>query len=570
MFYVAAFLVATCILIFSGIRNHYPVRTWLLIILFGILCFIIGNKAITMSIPEWGQLFRGHSPSDSGRSMLGGILGLTAGILIARRWLKFNRPVLDHLAYALPAGIAVTRLGCLFSGCCSGTPTGLPWGIQYGPSSHVFHTQVTHQLIPATSVLSLPVHPTQVYDILFCCVILLVIYLTRNTWRNTGSRFLFVIICYASFRFVEQFFRESIRPGLPDESFLEIKIIQWLLLTAVCILVVLLIARERQGKASCSACKDAKIQGLYREYILFAMIPLFIMATGNWLDPFEKLTLWLFTIPLLTVYLRHVYSSLTVPALRWKIPLIFLVVLMTMSQDTINQNTQTQKPGYKGWWSAGAFGSLGQYEDRYYNCDGDITKRYDRNYSTWGAGAAYHYKPIEDHHLTAGFNVFSATDRTDDQDETDYHSPALNAYISYDLRYAGATLGMNVFFDPYSINDITPMFSLWAGKKDVLFGEFGVMTDYSQMGEPGFFSFGLGSGLGKVDRSLIRADLCVEWDVGLFGESNNSYILGLNLAGNAWINDRLTLKGSVFLGKNIGGSFGFNVHMGEDRWKARR
>ncbi|HRZ20530.1 MAG TPA: hypothetical protein P5184_02610 [Bacteroidales bacterium] len=166
--------------------------------------------------------------------------------------------------------------------------------------------------------------------------------------------------------------------------------------------------------------------------------------------------------------------------------------------------------------------------------------------------------------------MYSATDRTDDQDETDYYSPALNACISYDLRYAGASLGMNVFFDSYWVEDITPMFSLWAGKKDVLFGEFGVMTDYSQMGEPGFFNFGLGSGLGKVDRSLVRADLCIEMDIGWFGESNNSYISGLNLAGNAWINDRLTLKGSVFLGKNIGGSFGLHVHMGKDRWKARR
>ncbi|HNS47238.1 MAG TPA: hypothetical protein PKH94_08375, partial [Bacteroidales bacterium] len=97
LFYVAAFLVATGILLFQGIRNRYPVRTWLLITLFGILCFIIGNKAITIAPLEWIQLFKSHSLPDSGRSILGGIVGLTAGLMIAQRWLKFNRPVVDHL-----------------------------------------------------------------------------------------------------------------------------------------------------------------------------------------------------------------------------------------------------------------------------------------------------------------------------------------------------------------------------------------------------------------------------------------------------------------------------------------
>jgi phosphatidylglycerol:prolipoprotein diacylglycerol transferase len=484
--------------------------------------------------------------------------------------LKFNQPVLDHLAYALPAGIAVTRLGCLFSGCCFGTPTGLPWGIQYDPPSHAFHTQVTYQLIPATSALSLPVHPTQVYNILFCLVILLLVYLTRNKWKVPENRFLFAIIGYASFRFVEEFFRESTRSGFMDKTILGVKGIQLMLLGTALILAYILMIWERRRKASFSVAADQGKPVLYREYILFATVPAFLTVAGGWLDPFEKLTLWLFTFPLLMLYLKPLYIRLTTPALRWKMPLILLTAFLTMNQDTINQKTAGEKPDYKGWWSIGAFGSLGQYEERYYDCDGNITQRFDRNYSTWGAGASYHYKPFEDHHLTAGFNVYSASDCTDEKDEFNYTSPAMNAFISYDLRYAGASLGMNVFFDYYQIGDITPMFSLWAGKKDVLFGEVGGMTDFYQMGEPGLFSFGLGSGLGQVDRSMIRADLCLEWDVGWFGESSNSYISGLNLAGNAWINDRVTLKASVFLGRNFGGSFGLHVHIGDDRWKARR
>ncbi|MDD5696121.1 MAG: prolipoprotein diacylglyceryl transferase, partial [Bacteroidales bacterium] len=539
------------------------------IILFGILCFIIGNKAITMSIPEWGQLFRGHSPSDSGRSMLGGILGLTAGLLIAQRWLRFNRPVLDHLTYALPAGIAVTRLGCLFGGCCFGTPTSLPWGIQYGPASHAFQSQVEHFQIPAASAASLPVHPTQLYDMLFCLFIILLVYLTRNRWKTSGSRFLFVIICYASFRFVEQFFRESTGTGLPYESFLGIKMMQWLLLAAVGVLTIILIHRERKEQLSALPLKKFFKVSLYRELALLLTALLFMIPARNWLVPFEKLTLWIFIVPLLTLYVHHAYSSLTVPSLRRIMPFILLIMMVTMSQDMINMPTDTIPHRYRGWLSLEAFGSLGSYEDRYYDCDGNITKKYDRNYSTWGAGVAYHWKLEEDQHLTAGINVYSAADQTDDADEWDYTSPAMNLAVSYDSRYAGGSLGMNIFFDDFTISDITPAIAAWAGKKDVLFAEARMLTDYYQMGRPGIFSFGLGSGLGKVDRSVLRAGLCVEFDWDLWSDSNQSWVSGINLAGDIWLTEWATLKASVFLGKNYGGSLGLRTHLGKDRWKTR-
>ncbi len=570
LFYMAAFLAAAGILICQAIRDRYPIRIWLGIILFGILCFIIGNKAVTMAPSEWMQFLQGHALHDSGRSLLGGILGLTAGLLIARRWLRFNRPVLDHLAYALPAGIAVTRLGCLFGGCCAGTPTTLSWSIQYGPGFHVYQMQAEQLQIPASSALSLPVHPTQLYDIFFCLTILLLVYLTRNRWRASGSRFLFMILCYATCRFAEEFFRVPTGNGLPYATAWGISVMQWLLLATAVGMTIILVLRERGGRTAAESVKNRNQVAYYRELILFSAVPLFLMLGWNWLDPFERMTLLLFTLPLLVFHLYHVYTSVTVPALRRIMPFLFLIVPVTMSQDTINQQTDTIPYRYKGWLSLEAFGSLGTYEDRYYDCDGNISKAYDRDYSTWGAGMAYHWKLDEDQHLAAGMNFYSASDKTDDPDEWDYTSPAMNVFVSYEFLYAGGSLGMNVFFDPFTISDITPALSAWVGKKDVLFGEARMLTDYYQMGRPGVFAFGAGSGLGKLDRSVLHADLCIEFDWDLWSDSNKSWVSGFNIAGDIWLTDWATLKASVFLGKNYGGSCGLRVHMGKDRWKTRR
>ena len=113
LFYFAAFLVATGIFLFQGIRHQYPIRTWLLMTLFGVLGFIIGNKAITLGISEWSQFVHSGVLHESGRSVLGGILGLSAGILIAQWWLKFNRPVRPTIINLLRIIILRQDLMCI-------------------------------------------------------------------------------------------------------------------------------------------------------------------------------------------------------------------------------------------------------------------------------------------------------------------------------------------------------------------------------------------------------------------------------------------------------------------------
>jgi phosphatidylglycerol:prolipoprotein diacylglycerol transferase len=568
IFYLAAFLVSASIFIFQGFRNNYPTRTWLAIALFGIMCFIIGNKAITVNPALWRQFFHGQALPETGRSVLGGMLGLIAGLLIAQRWLKFNRPVMDHLAYALPAGIAITRLGCLFGGCCFGTPTNLPWAVQYGASSQAFHAHTELQQISATDVLSLPVHPTQLYDMLFCLVILLLVFLTRNRWKMSGSRFLFSILCYACFRFVEEFFREPALSGSLGETILGIKITQWMIIGAAGIVAFVLTCRELKSRSPSLPVRNSNSISPHREFLLFVTVPLFLVLTSGWLEPFEKLTLWFFMIPLILGYLHGLYHRMIIPELRWEAPLIILLAIVTMSQDMVDKEAKPVTPKYKGWFSVGAFGSLGSYPERHFDCNGNVTETIHRDYSTWGVGMAYHRKPQINHHMMVGVNAYSAIDRSDDPDETDYHSPAFNAFVSYDTRYVGANLGVNYFFDEYNIGKTTPAIALWAGAKDIFFGEFRLLTDYYLIGRPGFFQLGGGSGFGQVDKNIGRAGLCLEFDTPLFGESN-VYVSGVYLAGDILINKKGTLKATLFIGRYVGGSLGFQVHLGKDRWNAK-
>ena len=567
LFYLAAFVISAGIFIFAGLRKKYPVSTWLLITLFGVLFFIIGDKLITINAAGWQQLLKGNGLPETGRSVLGGILGLIAGLLIAKRWLKFERPVLDNLAYALPIGFVITRFGCLFGGCCYGTTTNLPWALQYGNNFEVFQLQAAHLQIPASSALSLPMHPTQIYDMLFCLIICLLIYFTRKTWKATGSRFLFAILCYTIFRFVNEFFRDSSVIGHLGETFLGIKIVQWMILGATSIIAFILVYRETRQRTESFQEEKTYYINFYKEFLLFICVPVFMALTNNWLAPFEILTLTFFMILLLSVYSYHIYFKIITPQLRWIFPLLLLFSLLTMSQMNVEKGDKISAKGNKGWFSIDAFGSAGSYPDKHFDCYGNLTEILKRDYSTLGAGVSYHYKPTDNRHLTISTNIYSNADRSDLPNEYSYQSTAFNILASYSTMYAGGTLGLSVGSWEGVANEYVPGIGLWVGKKDYLFVESNIMANYHLMGPPGGFQIGIGSGFGQVDNSVGRAGLSIMPSIGLFGDKE--YALGGYFAGDILIKDKFTLKPSLFVGREFGGSIGLQMHLGKNRWKSK-
>jgi phosphatidylglycerol:prolipoprotein diacylglycerol transferase len=127
-----------------------------------------------------------------GFSMVGGIAGAIAAVEAYKRLTGITGST--GIAFAAPfaATVAVGRLGCFFSGLDDftyGTPTSLPWGVDFGDGIHR--------------------HPVQLYESLGMAAMFVVLIerlLARDRfWLANG--FYLVVGWYALQRFVWEFFK---------------------------------------------------------------------------------------------------------------------------------------------------------------------------------------------------------------------------------------------------------------------------------------------------------------------------------------------------------------------------
>jgi phosphatidylglycerol:prolipoprotein diacylglycerol transferase len=143
--------------------------------------------------PEYSQNL-GAIFGGEGLSIYGAVLGAALGLWIYSR---FSQKSFGYLTDMLAPGIllaqAVGRVGCTLNGCCYGTATDLPWGIVYEHGSQIIG----------------PVHPTQVYEIIFDLIIFGVLMLLRKRLRPAGSLFLLYLASYAAWRLGIGFIREG-------------------------------------------------------------------------------------------------------------------------------------------------------------------------------------------------------------------------------------------------------------------------------------------------------------------------------------------------------------------------
>jgi phosphatidylglycerol:prolipoprotein diacylglycerol transferase len=133
-----------------------------------------------------------------GLSIWGAVLGTALGIwifsLISK---KFS---FGHLADVISPGIilaqAIGRVGCTINGCCYGKETDLPWAIVYtNPNTH--------------GPLNTPVHPTQIYEIIYNLIVFGVLLLLRKRLKPDGSLFLVYLILYSVWRLGIDFIRDG-------------------------------------------------------------------------------------------------------------------------------------------------------------------------------------------------------------------------------------------------------------------------------------------------------------------------------------------------------------------------
>jgi len=136
---------------------------------------------------------------------LGGIAGIVLYGAVHRISLwKF----LDVIASVLGIGPMVGRFACFLNGCDYGTLSNLPWAVQYPKGSFAFYDHLYKGLISSADVLSLPVHPVQLYCVLKGLILFIIFsVLWKKNLFKPGVLFFLFWMSYAVLRFIIEFFR---------------------------------------------------------------------------------------------------------------------------------------------------------------------------------------------------------------------------------------------------------------------------------------------------------------------------------------------------------------------------
>lgn len=122
----------------------------------------------------------------SGRTIVGGIIGGALAVYLVKRRLGITERLGNYLVPSLALGVFFGRIGCFLAGCCYGTVTTLPWGIDFGDG--------------------LLRHPTQLYEALLVFGIFVYAQLAKERYEP-GKLFGLFMVAYFGWRFLVEFIR---------------------------------------------------------------------------------------------------------------------------------------------------------------------------------------------------------------------------------------------------------------------------------------------------------------------------------------------------------------------------
>src|ERR1700730_2918850 len=120
----------------------------------------IGDKLPFVFASDTNWLSREAWLTD-GKTITTGLMGAYLAVELTKFTLEIRVKTGDTFAVPLALALTVGRWGCFFNGCCYGTETSLPWGVDFGDG--------------------LRRHPTQVYESLFHLTMAAVLWGTM-TW----------------------------------------------------------------------------------------------------------------------------------------------------------------------------------------------------------------------------------------------------------------------------------------------------------------------------------------------------------------------------------------------------
>jgi prolipoprotein diacylglyceryltransferase len=138
-----------------------------------------------------------------GKTIVGGLLGGWIAVEIAKHLQHIHSRTGDLFAVPLCIGIAIGRIGCLLAGLADdtyGTPTHLPWAIDFGDG--------------------IPRHPTQLYEILFLTLLAFALHHYNRRPHPEGATFRLFLAAYLAWRLAIDFIK-------PQPLHYGLNLIQW-------------------------------------------------------------------------------------------------------------------------------------------------------------------------------------------------------------------------------------------------------------------------------------------------------------------------------------------------------
>lgn len=185
-------------------RRGIPEGTIFNLFFWGVVGGAIGGKLVYL-FGYW-QIY-GLDPSEIlspyGWALHGTIIGVVlAGTVywsIITRKISFQEllGLGDAVAPGAPLAQAIGRVGCALNGCCWGTPTSLPWAVvSTNPDSFC-------------GLKGIPIHPAQIYFVLWNMAVFAVVWRLRNRLKPDGSLFFVYLSLYCAGDFVLRFFRDD-------------------------------------------------------------------------------------------------------------------------------------------------------------------------------------------------------------------------------------------------------------------------------------------------------------------------------------------------------------------------
>src|SRR4051812_33725029 len=201
----------------------------------GAFCGAMIGAKLPFLLADWEGLVGGRAWFDNGKTIVFGLVGGYFGVELAKGMLGVHVKTGDGFAVPVAASVAVGRLACFSAGCCYGSVTRLPWGVDFGDGR--------------------PRHPAQLYEFAFhlTAALVLAVLLRRHLFR--GQLIKLYILAYLAYRFLTEFLRPEPILGLGLTGY------QWAALALMPVFALLWIQdRRRAGGLESPAARSTRDQ----------------------------------------------------------------------------------------------------------------------------------------------------------------------------------------------------------------------------------------------------------------------------------------------------------------------